>query len=89
MTAKDKFIQSPHREPFEKVVLTPMFETACDYAMLILGEDMSRTFGNPSNSWDYGCRMEGARKFMEILKTLHEPVTQMKAEKYQTPYHED
>lgn len=75
MTAKETFLKSAHKSDFQKIVASPAFEAACQYALLTLVEQMPLAFADPSKSWDSGCVLSGARQVLEILKTLHEPPT--------------
>ncbi len=56
----------------------PEFETACDYALLQLQSEMVPTAipGAPTDPYhaiDANSQMWGARRVIEILRTLHDP----------------
>lgn len=72
-TAKEVFLGSTLRAEWEKLVQTPAFEIACQYAMLSLMEEQVPAI-DPSKSWDVACRLTGARRLIQILKELPEPI---------------
>lgn len=72
-SAKETFCHSPHRAAHERTVQTESFQTACDYALLQLLSEMPSA-PDPQRGWDSHSQMCGARRIIQILKTLHEPV---------------
>lgn len=72
MNAKARFIASPFRKDFEAISKTEAFQVACEYALLAMVDDLSRGT-NLNESWDNNSRLVGARDFVDILKTLHQP----------------
>lgn len=58
----------------EQIVLTPEFQTACDYALLEFAQRQPQA-KDPSHGWDSHSQLVGAREVLEILKALHEPTT--------------
>jgi len=88
MTAKEKFIASAHKKPFEEMIQTAAFESACDSALLALLEDTPLFPTNPSVGWDAHNQMCGARRVIDILKSLPLSVEPPKRERQKTPYHD-
>ena len=76
-TPKEAFLKSEHRQKHEEMVLTASFQTACEYALLELAQSQPEAT-DPSKGWDAHSQMVGARKVLEILKALHEPVKEQK-----------
>lgn len=70
---KDQFVNSPHRLPFEKIVDTEYFQAACDYALLILSDQLPDA-SDPAKGWDSWSQLSGAKRLLSILKTIHEPI---------------
>ena len=70
-TARETFIASAYRANLEEMVQTTSFEAACDYTMLALMEEAPDRFREPSESWQLGVYLAGARKALNVLKTLH------------------
>ena len=69
-TAREAFIQSPAREPFGKMAETSPMDTACEYALLTFIEELpSET--DPNAAWTQHAKVIGARRALEILRTLH------------------
>ena len=64
---RDTFIGSGHRADMEKISATESFLVACDYALLIQGAEIS----NPLDPTGLA-QIIGARRVLEILKTIHE-----------------
>jgi len=74
---RTRFAQSTHAAAFKKIVATPDFEEATLAALLSLQREMPIEC-NPQQSLDAHQQMVGARRYLEILCSLHEPVTQPK-----------
>lgn len=70
-TPKQSFIDSPHRKDHEATTQKPSFQAACDYALLVLLQSQPDA-ADPSKGWDSHSQMIGARKVLDILKTLHQ-----------------
>lgn len=78
-TARQRFQVSGFRDGFSKMAGTIEFECACDYALLELLEELRpNTTGNqptdPYIGLDSNAQVQGAKRLLEILKHLHEPV---------------
>lgn len=89
-TPKDSFLSSPHRREWDEIMGKDSFHFACDYALLVL-EDSLPLRATPNEAADCHQQMIGARKVLDILKTLSEPVTKPKpfnppSLNYDTPY---
>lgn len=80
-SARESFINGPHRVELEKIVQTASFEVACHTALLALVEEQQATFVAPESSWQIGVHLAGARRVLEILSTLHQPETQPEKQK--------
>jgi hypothetical protein len=61
------------REPMEKITATEYFLVACDYALLIMLDEMNDPL-NPTGL----AQIIGARHVLEILKTIGEPMRDTK-----------
>jgi len=67
---KTKFFESAARKEWETIANRPEFEEAVNAALLQLQMEMIEPT-DPSKSWDQGCRLAGARQFVQILSSLH------------------
>jgi hypothetical protein len=92
-TPRESFQLSGKAEEWKKVVESvPALQTACDYALLELQSQMppNTTPSLPTDPYvglDANAQMWGARRVIEILKTIAEPVTQPEPVKPRTLYH--
>lgn len=77
---RQTFRESPHCDIHKKLVLTEAFQVACDYALLALLQDMPES-KDPSQGWDNHSQMVGARRVIDILKTLHQSPEETKGVK--------
>lgn len=78
-TPKERFQVSGHSGAFSKIVANESFEAACDYALLELTHWMpsTTTLSLPTDPYvaiDANSQIMGAKKVLEILKHLHEPI---------------
>jgi hypothetical protein len=64
---RQTFVTSPLREPMEKISMSEPFLVACDYATLILAEELNDPL-SPTGL----AQIIGARKVLEILKNIHQ-----------------
>ena len=76
-TPKERFLTSGHAANFAKVVGSPAFEAACDYALLQLYADLPVNCqpGMTTDALlglDANAQRVGAIRVLDILKTLHE-----------------
>lgn len=71
------FTTSPLREPMEKISMSEPFLVGCDYALLVLADELNDPL-NPTGL----AQIVGARRVLEILKTIHEPVSQIVEPKF-------
>lgn len=67
---KQKFIESPFKKGFEDISQKPEFEEALYAAFLEFQLEVPEPT-DPSKSWDAGSRLAGARRYMQILSSLH------------------
>ena len=74
MTARETFLSSGHAMKFGEMAKTEAFAAALDYALLALLEEQPLTFADPSKSWDYGSRMQGGIRALQLLRELHKPI---------------
>lgn len=78
-TPKERFLVSGVSKQFSALVAAPAFEIGCDYALLqFMSELPPNRLPNlpidPCTGLDANAQLAGARRFIDILKTLHEPV---------------
>jgi hypothetical protein len=69
-TPRQKFFESAFRKPYEDIVNRVEYEEALNAALLELQVEMLEPT-DPSKSWDQGSRLAGARRFVQILSSLH------------------
>lgn len=67
------FATSAHREAMDKIAATEPFLVACDYALLILTDEMNDPL-SPTGL----AQIIGARRVLEILKTIGDPIKDTK-----------
>lgn len=84
MTPKQTFIDSNYRLDHEQTTKKPSFNAACDYALLEMLNLQPLNVSDPSKGWDAHSQMVGARKVLEILKTLHQVELEKSPNKPQT-----
>lgn len=92
-TPKANFLLSGLSADFKKVSSNSAFLVACDYALMELQCRMApnTTPGLPTDPYigiDANAQMFGARRVIEILQSLSEPVKQPSALKRESLYHE-
>ena len=63
------FKTSAHREPMEKIAMTEPFLVACDYALIMYAEEMNTPMDPVGLA-----QIIGARRVLEILKTIGDPI---------------
>lgn len=79
---KESFVLLPYGKEWNSIVAkSEALEFACDYALLQLQYEMPGNThpGLPTDPYvglDANAQMQGARRVLDILKTLHEPVKQ-------------
>lgn len=66
-TARDAFTTSGHRADMEKIGQSLAFLAACDYALLIFGEELPNPLDPAAQP-----QLVGARRVLDILKTIAE-----------------
>ena len=67
---RQKFFESPFRKGFEDIANKPEFEEAVFAALLELQNEQLEPV-DPSKGWDQASRLAGARRFVQILSSLH------------------
>jgi len=70
ISPRQRFCESAHRSSHEKLVITEAFQIACEYALLTLVSELPEA-SDPSRGWDSHSQLTGARRVLDILKTLH------------------
>jgi hypothetical protein len=91
-TPRESFLLSGKSADFAKLRSTEAFELACDYALLELQWWMPPNTTpslttDPYVGIDANAQMFGAKRVIEILKTLAEPIKQTEPVKRPTLYH--
>ena len=87
-TAHTAFLESPHRVGFEKISETRDFDAACEYALLCLVEELPSADIDPNKNWALFSQVTGAKRLLQILRTLHlkeEPVKRMQLPQLKPP----
>jgi len=69
--ALETFRQGHYRKPFEDITGTAAFKAACDYALLAFVEQLPDATGDPNMLWATHSQTVGARRVLEILRSLH------------------
>ena len=79
---KERFVHSTHAGPWGKICSGEVFEEAMHAALDQLAFDMTAQDTQvPQQACDAHQQMAGARKYMEILCSLHTPETTPKSTK--------
>ncbi len=78
-TPKERFLVSGVSKQFSALVAAPAFEIGCDYALLQFMSELppNKSPGmaiDPCTGLDANAQVQGARRLIDILKTLHEPI---------------
>lgn len=63
-------MQSPYRESFSKMAETSVMDEAAEYALLVFLEELPSE-SDPNAAWTQHAKVIGARRALEILRTLH------------------
>ena len=66
---KETFATSVHREAMQKITMAEPFLIGCDYALLVLGEQLDNAMDMTAQA-----QLVGARRVLDILKTIGEPI---------------
>ncbi len=69
-TAREAFLTLPACAEFKKMAETNSFDTACEYALLTMFEEIPEE-ADPNGGWTQYARTIGARRVLEILRTIH------------------
>ena len=77
-TPKQLFLASPSRKPHEDWAMSTHSEFACIMALSVMESEMPESLSGVEKSWDYGAQMIGARRVLDILQRLHEPLEETK-----------
>lgn len=86
-TPRQKFFESTSRKGFEEIANKPEFEEAVLAALLELQMELPEPV-DPSRGWDQASRLYGARRFVQILSSIHlkeEPPARMKLQSLKPP----
>lgn len=92
-TPKESFLQSGLSADFKKIAGNPAFLVACDYALMELQSRMppNTTPSLPTDPYvglDANGQMFGARRVIDILQSLSEPVKPPTQIKRESLYHQ-
>lgn len=71
-TPKQAFIESQHKVEHAKTTEKESFQVACEYSLLSLLQEQPEAI-DPSKGWDSHSQIVGARRVLEILKSIHLP----------------
>lgn len=66
---RETFATSAHREAMQKITMAEPFLVGCDYALLALGEELTNALDPTAQA-----QIVGARRVLDILKTIGEPI---------------
>lgn len=77
-TARQAFLQSGAKEAFAKSAETGAFDTALEYAMLAFLEEKPLIVNDTVAMAGQYCELTGAKRVLEILRTLHLPPPEQK-----------
>lgn len=69
-TAREAFLRSQARLPFQQIAESVTFDTACEYALLSYLETFPPT-EDPNTGWTHASRVQGAMQVLQILRTIH------------------
>ena len=88
-TPRESFLLTGKADEFKKIAASDAFEPACNHALLqLLSEMPSNTMPSlptdPYVGLDANAQMVGARRVLEILKTISEPVQPPTTKKRET-----
>lgn len=91
-TPRESFQLSGKAAKFKEIVATDYFDVACDYAILQLLSEMpmNQSPGKPVDPYigiDVNAQLQGARRVLDILKSLPEPIKPPTQPKRETIYH--
>lgn len=87
-TAREAFFNGAHRANLEKITGTESFEVACEYALLAFYEEMPDASGDASQLWATHAQAVGAKRVLELLRSLHlrvEPPKQFRTPTLRAP----
>lgn len=82
-TAREAFLASPQREPFERITETAAFQEACHLALLTYVEEM-QAMEDLNGACMAHARVSGAKAVLDVLRTLH--LKPEKPEPYTEPF---
>lgn len=72
-TPRDRFLESKFAKAHADLAVSDPFVTACEYAVLQFIHEQPGTT-DATKHWDSHAQLVGARKVLDILKTLADPV---------------
>lgn len=93
-TPKESFLLTGKAKEFGNIAASEAFETACDYALLQLQSEMLPNLHpnlptDPYVGLDANAQMHGARRLLDILRSLHEPTVTKPPTKRPTPHYDN
>lgn len=78
-----RFLESKFVKPHADLVVSDGFLAACEYAVLQFVEDQPPVL-DPQKHWDCHAQLVGARRVLNILKGLADPIEENKPQSQQT-----
>lgn len=72
-TPRDRFQETKHAKSHADLAVSDGFQSACEYAILQFVAEQPNA-NEPTKHWDAHAQLIGARRILDILKTLADPV---------------
>lgn len=72
-TPRDRFQETKFSKPHADLAVSDGFQSACEYAILQFVAEQPGT-SDAAKHWDSHAQLVGARKILDILKALADPV---------------
>lgn len=80
---REIFVTSSHKSAFKTLVQTDAFEAASQAALSLLVQEVAVPGVSPNQAADGYNQITGAKRYLELLCSIHEPEPQPK----ETPHH--
>lgn len=77
-TPRDRFQETKFSKPHADLAVSDGFQSACEYAILQFVAEQPSAM-DPTKHWDAHAQLIGARRILDILKALADPVEPPKA----------
>lgn len=78
---KEKFINSPAKEPWKKVINDPAYEDAIVAALAHFVHELPPV-PDPQKGWDQASQLAGVRQFIAILTDLPNPEQKQQTQQF-------